>query len=190
MRPSLAPLSDPSRAASLRCPRSADSIIATSVARRSRSRRTSLAREKIGAGSRDDPVAGRAVDLRPCPTRWPVPHNGLSDRSHDRPPISIHGFSRRDRVLANDTQILKQSTRAPSKLLGHNLEPDCEHLGYRFGISNGTAGMIQATGLGIAEHRNRRRRMENGLSEGLAAQGLFGVLYNELHRLAKRELAQ
>src|SRR6266852_6763815 len=36
MRPSLAPLSDPSRAASLRCPRSADSIIATSVARRSR----------------------------------------------------------------------------------------------------------------------------------------------------------
>src|SRR5262249_35753498 len=90
----------------------------------------------------------------------------------------------------NDTQILKQSTRAPSKLLGHNLEPDCEHLGYRFGISNGTAGMIQATGLGIAEHRNRRRRMENGLSEGLAAQGLFGVLYYELHRLAKRELAQ
>jgi transposase InsO family protein len=36
MRPSLAPLSHLSMAASLRCPRSADSIIATSVARRSR----------------------------------------------------------------------------------------------------------------------------------------------------------
>src|SRR5713101_5207743 len=40
---------------------------------------------------------------RPYPTRRPAPHNGLSDPSDDRhPPISIHGFSRRDRVLAND----------------------------------------------------------------------------------------
>ncbi len=31
--------------------------------------------------------------------------------------------------------------------------------------------------------------MESGLSEGLTAEGLFGVLYDELHRLAQRELA-
>ena len=40
--------------------------------------------EEIGAGSRDDLAAGRAVDVRPYPTRWPAPHKGLSDLSHDR----------------------------------------------------------------------------------------------------------
>src|SRR2546427_172231 len=106
--PSRAPSSHPSSAASLPCPRSADSIAATSAAQRSRRRRTldsPARRSERTRRSRDGLLPAVRFDMRSSSSRWHAPRAGrtsiaamIGAADRDR----FVASTPRDRVLAND----------------------------------------------------------------------------------------